>query len=376
MTSVPYRLLSSASEIGHLLQQLEAEREVAIDVEADSLYSYPEKVSLVQVSTASSNAILDPLRGRAGMQGLHTVLADADILKVFHGGDFDIRLLKKHFDLQVHTVADTMIAAQLVGRERVGLSALLEQEFGLHLDKRFQRANWSRRPLRPEMLRYAALDTAYLLSLWRRLRGELQRLGRLDWAREEFQLLEEVTAVPERPPSCFDVKGAHHLLPRQRAILQSLLELREETARDWDRPPFKVLSNQVLLAWATSPPANQREVQQTPRANRGILRRLAPRILRAVREAQSTPLKKCPHRDLRSLPPLTDDQRRRLQRLKRVRRAATEQLGLSAGLVVNSATLERLARAAPGDATKMVKTVLKRWQFQALGPSLQQALRE
>jgi ribonuclease D len=375
LTSVAYRLLSSAPEIRHFLRQLEDEREIAVDVEADSLYSYPEKVSLVQVSTPSSNTILDPLRGRAGMHGLGAILANSEILKVFHGGDFDIRLLKKHFDLQVHTVADTMIAAQLVGRAHVGLSSLLEQEFSLQLDKRYQRANWSRRPLPSEMLRYAALDTAYLLPLWQRLRDELQRLERLDWAQEEFQLLEEVTAGPERPPSCFDVKGAHHLLPRQRAILQSLLELREETARDWDRPPFKVLSNQVLLGWATSPPTNQREIQQTPRANRGILRRLAPQILHAVRQAQSTPLKECPHRDLPSLPPLSDEQRRRLERLKRVRRAATEQLGLSAGLVVNSATLERLARAAPGDAIQMVRTVLKRWQFQVLGPSLQRALR-
>ncbi len=375
MTSVPFRLLSNAPEIGQFLREVEAEREIAIDVEADSLYSYPEKVALVQVSTPSSNSILDPLRGRAGMHGLGTVMANPGILKVFHGGDFDIRLLKKHFDLQVHTVADTMIAAQLVGRPHMGLSALLEQEFGLQLDKRYQRANWSRRPLPSEMLRYAALDTAYLLPLWQRLHDELKRLGRLDWAQEEYHLLEEVTAGPEHPPSCFDVKGAHRLLPRQRAILQALLELREETARAWDRPPFKVLSNQVLMDWAVSPPASQREVQHTPRANRGILRRLAPQILQAVREAQSTPLKYCPHRNLPSLPPLTEKQRRRLDRLKRARRAATERLGLPSGLLVNTATLERLARAEPQYAIEMLGTVLKRWQLEALGPALRQALR-
>lgn len=375
MTSVLYQLLSSAPEIRRFLQGLEAEREIAIDVEADSLYSYPEKVSLVQVSTPSSNTILDPLHGRSGMDGLGRVMANPGILKVFHGGDFDIRLLKKHFDVQVHNVADTMIAAQFVGRAHVGLSALLEQEFGLQLDKRYQRANWSRRPLPSEMLHYAALDTAHLLSLWQRLHNELQRLGRLEWAREEFQLLEEVTAVPERPPSCFDVKGAHHLLPIERSILQSLLEVREKTARAWDRPPFKVLSNKVLMGWATSPPANKREVLHTPRANRGILRRLAPQILQAVREAQLTPLKKCPRRNLPSLPPLTNEQRQRVQRLKRVRQAATERLGLPTGLLVSTATLERLAREAPRDAIEMLETELKRWQFRALGPALQRALR-
>ncbi len=376
MTSIPFRLLSSTQEIAHFLRGLEAEREIAIDVEADSLYSYPEKVSLVQVSTRSSNTILDPLHGRTGMDGLGTVMANPDILKVFHGGDFDIRLLKKHFDLQVRTEADTMIAAQLVGRSHIGLAALLEQEFGLQVDKRYQRANWSRRPLPLEMLNYAAFDTAYLLPLWQHLRDELKRLGRLEWVQEEFRLLEAVEAGPERLPSCFDVKGAHLLAPRERAILQSLLELREQTARAWGRPPFKVLSDQVLMDWATSPPESQREVQHTPRANRGILRRLAPQILQVVREAQATPLKECPHRDLPSLPPLTAEQRRRLERLKRARHAATERLSLPAGLLVNTATLERLARAAPRDAAMMVGTALKRWQFEALGPALQHALQQ
>jgi ribonuclease D len=225
-----------------------------------------------------------------------------------------------------------------------------------------------------DMLRYAALDTAYLLPLWQRLGDQLSRLGRLEWAREEFELLEQATPPEERPPSCFDVKGAHHLPPRQRAVLQALLEVREETAKAWGRPPFRVVTNQVLLSWAQDPPSDRQEVLQTRGANKGILRRLAPQVLAAVRTAQSVSVRDCPHRHLPSRPSLSQEERRRLRRLKKVRQAAAQRLGLSAGLLVNTRTLETLARASPGEATDLLHSLLKHWQLRVLGPALDHAL--
>jgi ribonuclease D len=302
------------------------------------------------------------------------VLSSPSITKVFHGGDYDIRLLKKQYGFASHTVVDTMIAAELLGRAKVGLADLLAEEFGLHLSKRFQRANWSKRPLDTQMLRYAALDTAYLLQLWQRLRDELSRLGRMHWVQEEFELLEQVTPAPDRPPSCFDIKGAHHLQPRERAALQTLLEVREETAKSWDRPPFKVLTNQVLLRWAQEPPASRQEVMQTRGANRGILRHLAPQVLKALRAARSLPVNDCPKRHLPSHPPPTQEERRRLRRLKAVRQKAAERLGLDVGVLVNTRTLEKLARAAPQQVPELLPSTLKRWQHQVLGAALRQAL--
>jgi ribonuclease D len=309
------------------------------------------------------------------MPALGAILANQGILKVLHGGDYDVRLLKKVFQFDLHNLADTMIAAQLAGRQRVGLADLLQEELGVHVDKRYQRANWGKRPLSEDMLRYAALDTAYLLPLWQRLRNELSRSGRLHWAQEEFDLLEHVTPAPEHPPSCFDVKGAHQLLPRQRAALQSLVEIREETARSWRRPPFKVLSNKVLLNWAQDPPSDRDELLQTRGANKGILHRLSARILQGLREAQSTPLRQCPQRHSSGRPPLTKQERRRLQRLKKVRQAAALELDLNVGLLVNTRTLETLARAAPEEATDTVRAHLKRWQYEVLSPGLLQVLR-
>ena len=370
-----YDLLDKPNTIRDGLQALRTKSILAIDIEADSLYAYLEKVCLVQISTSSRNTIIDPLLGKDAMPALGTLLADASITKVFHGGDYDIRLLKKDLGFPVRNVVDTMIAAQFTGRPNLGLAALVEEHFHVHLTKKYQRANWAARPLDADRLHYAALDTAYLLELWKRLRSELSGLGRLAWAQEEFSLLEAVIPAPSRAPSCFDIKGATKLKPRQRAVLQALVLLRDEVSRAWDRPPFKVFSNKVLLYWADSPPLSRREVLRTPSASKTHLHRLAPRIVDAVRRARATPVDACPVRSSPgSYTPVTEVQNLRLKRLKQARLKAAARLGLPLGLLVNSKTLEALSRADPGQAVEQLASSLKQWQWQALGPALQHAL--
>jgi ribonuclease D len=264
-----------------------------------------------------------------------------------------------------------MIAAQLCGREQVGLAALLEEFFGLKLDKRYQKANWNQRPLQPGMLEYAALDTAHLLPLKEQLEQELVSLGRKAWAEEEFRLLEAAEPAPSRPPSCFDVKGSRRLAPQQLAILQALLEVREKAAAEWDRPPFKVLNNAVLTAWALAPPRGRSELLSASGANQGVLGRLANQLLGAVRGAQALPLDQCPRATSNgSYEPLTPAQEKRLKRLKKARSRCAEKLQLPMGLLVNTATLERLARCPSTELGSALDENLKTWQHQILGEDL------
>jgi ribonuclease D len=372
--AVRYQLLDEPQAMRDWIDGLRSEPILAIDVEADSLFSYREKVCLVQISTASSNVILDPLSGD-GLESLGAVLADAGIIKVFHGADYDVRTLKRDYGFTIRNLVDTMIAAQFTGRTAFGLAALLEEQFGIHADKKYQRADWSARPLDKERLSYAAQDTAYLLDVWQKLRAELVQMGRLEWAQEEFRLLEAVTPAPEQSPSCFDVKGAMHLRlkPRQLALLQNLVDLRDEMARAWDRPVFKALSSEVLLRWTEAPPRTVHDVLETPAANKGVLRRLAPRVLEAVRTAKELPLENCPHRDSRPYTPLTSEQRMRLERLKTAREQVAQRLGLAVGLLVNSETLEVLCRVEAQQFSGVLATVLKHWQWQVLGESLASA---
>lgn len=365
-----YQLIRLPKAAEAFVDSLSSAASFALDLEADSLHSYQEKVCLAQFTTPAGNFILDPLECRDAFAGLGPVLATSSVQKVVHGADYDVRLLKKDYGFSVSNLFDTMIAAQLVGREQVGLAALLAEFFDVELDKKYQRADWSLRPLPPELLSYAALDTAYLFPLKERLETELRDLGRLSWAREEFELLAAVTPAPPKAPWCLDVKGASRLSPRELAVLQALLELRDEVARERNRPAFKVVGNDVLVKWAQSPPTTRRDVLDTPGVPKPVLDRLEPRILEAVKTGRGLPLEDCPRLPDKRYVPMTGSQERRLKRLKAVRQAASERHRLSPGLLVNSATLERLARMEPGDAASSVPTVLKRWQGEALGSAL------
>src|SRR5690349_17551147 len=154
---------------------------------------------------------------------LGRVLADSDTEIVFHDADYDLRLLDREYGFHARHVFDTRIAAQLLNEPGVGLAALLEKYLGIHLDKRFQRADWSARPLSPGMLDYAASDTRHLPELRDLLRSALDARGRLDWALEEFALLEDIRWAPgDQEPGYLRLKGAKALKGRELAILREL----------------------------------------------------------------------------------------------------------------------------------------------------------
>jgi len=374
MTPPPFTLLDRPDEVAEGLAGLAAETVVALDLEADGLHSYRAKVCLVQATAGGRTLILDPLAAPGALSGLVPVLEDPGRLKVFHGGDFDVRQLKALLGCRVRGLFDTMIVAQLLGRPRVGLAALLEEEFGVVLDKRFQRADWSRRPLPPPMLAYAALDTAHLPALRDRLGARLAELGRLAWAEEEFGLLEEVEPAAPRAPRSVDLKGAGRLAPRQLAVLQELLEERERIAEARDRPPFKVLPGELLIAWALAPPATRSDVLATPGASPRMPAPVADAVVEAARRGLALPEASWPRPERRRREPLEPRQEQRLRRLREARAAASGRLAIEPGLLASTATLERIARAEPAAAADALRQLLKRWQLEAVGEQLHAAL--
>lgn len=172
---------------------------LAVDTESDSLHHYPEKVCLIQISLGDADYLVDPL-SEVSLDPLAERLRDPAVLKVLHGADYDVRMLQRGFGMRFAGLYDTMIAARFAGETRFGLAALLERHFGVEMDKRFQRADWSVRPLTPDMARYATLDTHYLAGLHELLDERLGELGRREWAAEEFERLEAVVTAPSGPP--------------------------------------------------------------------------------------------------------------------------------------------------------------------------------
>lgn len=371
MTEQAYQYFDALDSAARWLAGAKAAGECAVDLEAAGLHRYEDRICLAQAAIGGDCALFDPLADRGVLHPLGDILEDSTIRKFFHGGDYDVRLLKADAGIRLVNLFDTMIAAQFTGREKFGLAPLMEEEFGVKMDKKFQRADWSQRPLTPEQCAYAALDVAHLAELAHRLEAELKTLGRLDWVREEFALLEAVEPPPPRPPSCFNVKGAQKLEPRALAILQQLMELRDDIAKDRDRPPFKILSNAVLLAWATDPPRARHRILETKGANKGVLGRLAGRVLDAVKRGMDTPPDQCPRRERKpGAGPMSKEEEACLKRLKAQRAQVSEALKLDPGLLVNTATLEQLARAGSQRAEAVVEERFKNWQRTLLGGRL------
>lgn len=371
-----YQLIDTEEGAHGWLERLQDAPCLAVDFEADGLFCYREKLCLIQVTDRGSQWVIDPLTVPEVCAGLAPLLADPQLPKIFHGADYDVRLWKRTTGSPLRGLFDTMIAAQFCGREQVGLAALLQEFFEITLDKRYQKANWGKRPLERGMLEYAALDTAHLLPLREILETELHRLGRLAWAEEEFRLLESAEAAPPKAPSCFSIKGARRLAPPQLASLQALLEVREAVAAERDRPPFKVLDNAVLLAWAEHPPKSRSDLIATPRTNRGVLERLATPLMEALRRAKSLPPDAWPRPPANGpYEPLTPVQEARLKRLKKARTDRAEQLHLATGLLVNTATLERLTRLEPESLPTALHENLKGWQQEVIGDALLTAAR-
>src|SRR6266850_347569 len=237
------------------LADLDRATEIAVDTEGDSFFSYPEKVCLIQVTALERDWLVDPLAG-LDLSGLGRLMADPGRLKIFHDGEYDVLSLKRDYGFQFKNLFDTRVAAAALGAQNPGLASVLEERFGIRLDKSMQRSEWSRRPLSAQQIRYAQLDTHFLVPLMREQRRELEERGKMMIVDGECRRLERL----EPPENTFDpdefvrLKGARELAPLERQALRELFILRERLSRELGRPPFKVIGNESLLAIAMGMP--------------------------------------------------------------------------------------------------------------------------
>jgi len=359
------RLIDEPAALPALATVLARERRLALDSEADSFHHYEEQVCLLQIATPSQTVLLDLLK-LDHLEPLLPLFADPAVEKVLHGADYDVRILGRDYGVKFAHLFDTMIAAQLLGLEAFGLGTLVQRQFNVTLNKRFQKADWTQRPLPPEMIRYAAEDTAYLLPLSDVLARELEEKGRLAWLREECDRLVALEAGERSAPSCFAVKGAGRLTPQQLAALQALLEARDALARAADRAPFRIVAPDVLLELAQRQPADLGALSVVKGLSRRLIESEGERLLDAIRRAQSLPSDRWPTRPRTPSTRLTPAQEERVRRLKVVRQRHAERLKLNPGLLCSNSVMEGLVRLEPPDAGTVAQR-LSPWRASILG---------
>jgi ribonuclease D len=363
-------LITTAADLARLAGRLGRERRIACDTEAASFHRYVDRIYLIQVSSDTETALIDPL-AFSDLTPFGQLLARADLEVVFHDADYDLRALDRDYGFHALRVFDTRVAAQLLGEPGVGLAALLLQYFGVHMDKKLQRADWSIRPLTAEMITYAAEDTRYLTRLRDALADRLRTLGRLGWAEEEFARLETLRwTAPQQDDAYLRLKGAKTLPPRTLAVLRALHEWREQTARALDRASFRVLPHEALFAVARAMPQSTGDLHAVAGLPGALARRYDAELLAAVRAGLDAPASALParHRDERLRPDAA--QEARFERLKQLRNRRAVELGLEPGVVCPNGALGVIARAAPPsvDALRQLPD-LRGWQLEALGPA-------
>jgi ribonuclease D len=368
--------VKTPAELAALVRRAAREPEIAVDTEAASFHRFVDRVYLIQLSTRHETAVIDPLTvGDLG--GFGTLLADQAVEVVFHDADYDLRILDRDRGIRARRIFDTRIAAQLLGEPSIGLAALLEKYAGVQLDKKYQRADWSRRPLPREMLEYAALDTHYLLPLRDRFRSDLEARGRLTWAEEEFQRLESLRWTPPagNGDAAFRIKGARTLSRRGLAVLQHLWHWRDDIAAELDRASFRVLSNEALILLAETPPRDIDALKSSRGVSSRLVEQRGPALLAAIEAGLAVADRDLPRFPRGARRTSDPDFERHVDRLKDVRNAAAIHLGLDPGVLCPKGTLEAVARARPGTPAALADVAeMRRCQVEVLGSAFLQAL--
>ena len=362
-----------------LRSALDGETSIAVDCEAAGFHRYSDRICLLQLSTPNRTWILDPLALDLSPY-LRPVLENPGVEVVMHGAAYDLRLIKRDLSIELAGLRDTQVAASLLGEPSVGLQALLERYLGVRVSKKHQRADWARRPLTDEMIDYAASDTRHLHELAQILDEKLDAMERRAWAEEEYRWLVESANEPDTKETVDPVtrvKGARDLDPVECTILREGLDWRDEIAREMDRAPFRVITDQTLLHIARVRPASLGDLANmkgvSPRLAKSHGADLITRI-RRVEEGAPGNLLPYPPPGPRTPRPSPETEAR-LELLRGLRNKVADQVGLERGRVMANHLLMDIAVAGPADLDSLTGVPgVRRWQAELMGDRILEVL--
>lgn len=339
--------MKDGSNLDHIAAGLEREKAIGVDLESDSMFHYQEKICLIQISTPLQNILVDPL-WLDDISSLSPVFSNPNIRKVFHGADYDMRSLYRDFGIEVNSLFDTQIAARFLGIRETGLASLLKDQLGVVIEKKYQKKDWSERPLPAAMRSYAVQDTSHLLPLSRILEEELRVRGRLLCVEEECELLSKVRPAPkDGKPLFMRFKGAGRLDRRGLAVLESILQLREDMARRRDLPPFKVLGNAPILEIVKKKPLTKRDLEGIKGLSFKQIRMFGRSILKKMVESTKMPEDKLPVFPKKAGERISAKMSKKVKALKVWREKKAKEMGIDPSLVCTNNQIHSLASVHP-----------------------------
>lgn len=381
-------LVYSPKTYAQMLEHLRSRRIVALDTESDSLYRYYPKICLIQLSAGVRDDncdpaqmvdyLVDPLR-LDNLTDLRAALAAPGVEVVMHAAENDMLLLYRNFGFTFPYVFDTQLAARILGWKQVGLAAILEAQFGIVSDKRMQRTNWGIRPLTPEQIAYAQMDTHYLPSLRQLLIGELQERHRWEEAQGAFAHLSRIDysvrgVVEER--TFWSMKSVRDVPTERLNVLEALWQWRENEARHQNRPPFKIMGDTALIEMARQLPSERGALRFIPDLSPNQIERFGALLLRTIQEGQHHPQPQPPEYEARPELALDRSALVRFDALRKWRSDTARQRDVAPDIVLPNSTLLTIAQRNPADMTDLAAIAeIGEWKVQTYGPNILATLR-
>jgi len=357
--------------LAKLTRSLQSQSRLAVDTESNSLHAYREQVCLIQFSIPQTDYLVDPL-ALHDLTAIAPLFSNPGIEKVFHAVEYDQICLKRDFGINFVNIFDTMQAARILGYRQVGLDSMLAEKLAISMDKRYQKADWGERPLSPEMLNYARLDTHHLLDLRDSLQAELKQRGRWELACEEFNRLAAGNGTPKADrPAWQRVKGTRNLNRQQLAILQELCTWRGAQAEHMGRPVFKVMDDKRLVSMALAAPRSEADLETLNLTARQI-HAFGSDILKAIgRGWKAAPV----HRPLSDRPdPYILN---RMNALSGWRKSAAQKMEVESDVVLPKSWMHAIAEQNPQNIGELSALMPQSpWRLEAFGVQILKVLHE
>jgi ribonuclease D len=365
--SLKYTIITTHAQLATHVEQLQKHKHIAVDLEADSLYHFREKVCLVQIAAQNLNIVIDPLQIK-DLTALKPLFNNRDIQKVIHGADYDIRSLFRDFKITVNNLFDTQLACRFLGMNETSLEAVIRRWFNVSLNKKYQRKDWSKRPLPEEMIAYAAEDVQYLVPLASKIISKLEKMGRVSWVMEECEYLSKVRPASNDTKPFLQFKGAGNLDPHSLAILEALLQLRRKIARKKDKPLFKVIQNKSLLNLSVEKPHSIKRLENMATLSPNQIKMYGQQFLDAIGTAMQLPSESLPKYPRKKAPPMAPQVGKRVKALKDWRDSQAKKLKIDPALLFTNALIGTIAVKNPTTLRAISKLKdMKNWQKREFG---------
>lgn len=366
-----YQFVTTDKDLTHVCLQLESCEIIGVDLEADSMHCFLEKICLIQIAGPDRAWLVDPFLIN-DFSPFSRILENPDIIKVFHGSDFDVRSLDRELSVEIENLFDTEIACRFLNIKERGLGALLKSFFDIDVDKKYQKVDWSKRPLKEEMIAYGVGDVATLVELHDLLKDRLEKIGRLAWAREEFDLQAGVKYESNHLRPLFKkFKGAGKLDNRSLAVLEHLLEVRLAQAEKKDLPPFKIMSNQSIMTMVQRRPASVEEMLRHRMLSPKQAGMYGQLCVDAVETALALPHRELPSYPKTRMPRKSPEVLGRIEALKKMREHASRTLAMEPGFLINNHMIGAVAAGKPASLEELSQIPgMRNWQVEALGEQI------